>query len=243
MIDIDTSKLIFMTGAPGCKWSAISWLLSEVPELNIDKGDRRDDQLMVHDKKYNGTCHTGAYFGPGMELGHNFHNINTMSKEEICTEIKKAWPDWDDSKQHIVRCHQFINNFDWLVETFPESKFVIVTRNPGKCIDGWETLGGFDIPYPNYKEYYKDTGTARKLILSEVKKSSRAFFDYNIAAHVACSGHFREKWGLYVDDPNGIEDHPDERAKYLRAVEGWMYREEDPYNKLKYDVTVGYLGF
>jgi hypothetical protein len=240
---IDTSKIIFMTGAPGCKWSAVSWLLSEVPELNINKSDRKDDQLMIHPLEYNGTRHTGAYFGPGMDYGHNFHNINEMSKEEICDEIKSAWSDWDGAKHHIVRCHQFINNIDWLIENFPESKFIIVSRNPSKSINGWETLGGIDIPYPNYKEYYKDPETARKLIRTETKKAFATYFKYNIAPHIGCAGHFRERWGIVVEDPDGIEDHPDERAKFIRSIEGWMYREENPYIKLKYDVKIGYLGF
>ena len=41
----DFSNVIWMTGAPGSKWSAASWVLSEIPELNIDIGDRTPERL------------------------------------------------------------------------------------------------------------------------------------------------------------------------------------------------------
>ena len=159
---MDESKLIFLTGAPGSKWSAVSWVLSEA--LPVNKTDRTPDRLMVHKEAYNGVRHTGVYFGPGMELGHNFHRVNELSKEEILSEIQKGWPTWDDNLYHIVRCHQFINNFDWLVGTFSSSKFVVVTRRPEQCVAGWMSVGGIDIPYPIYKDYYVDNDNAERLI-------------------------------------------------------------------------------
>ena len=72
----DFSNVIWMTGAPGSKWSAASWVLSEIPELKIDKGDRTPERLLQHDTRWGNVRHTGVYFGPGNELGKNFHNIN-----------------------------------------------------------------------------------------------------------------------------------------------------------------------
>ena len=71
---MDESKLIFLTGAPGSKWSAVSWVLSEA--MPVDKTDRTPDRLMVHKEAYNGVRHTGVYFGPGFELGHNLSLIH-----------------------------------------------------------------------------------------------------------------------------------------------------------------------
>lgn len=232
---MDTSKLIFFTGAPGSKWSAVSWVLSEVESLNVDKSDRTPERLMVHKEMYNGVRHTGAYFGPGMDLGPQFHNIKQYTKEEICKQIKQGWPEWDDSKHHIVRCHQFINNFDFLVDTFPESKFVVVTRRPEQCVLGWMSVGGIDIPYPHYKEYYKDNDTAEKLIKQEAQRALETMWDYDMDPHVASAGHFKQKFGLSIDDEqSGL-------ARYIRSIEGYHPTQENPKNKLKFDVVIGYL--
>ena len=232
---MDESKLIFLTGAPGSKWSAVSWVLSEA--LPVDKTDRTPDRLMVHKEAYNGVRHTGVYFGPGFELGHNFHNIHELSRTEILEEIQKGWPEWDDTKYHIVRCHQFINNFDWLVAMFPKSKFVVVTRRPEQCVAGWMSVGGIDIPYPTYKDYYIDNDNAERLIKQEAMLAQRAFWDYQMDTYVAGSGHFKRKFGLE------ILDETSDVAKYIRSLEGYMYLNDDPYAKLKHDVIIGYLNF
>lgn len=234
---MDTSKLIFCTGAPGSKWSAMSWVLSEVPELNVDTTDRTPERLMVHKEVYNGVRHTGAYFGPGMDLGPEFHNITKFTKEEICEQIKQGWPTWDDEKHHIVRCHQFIYNFDWLVDTFPESKFMVVTRRPEQCVLGWTSVGGIDIPYPHYKEFYKDNETAEKMIKHEAQLALEAMWDHQMDTYVASSGHFKRKFGLE------IQSEDSDLARYIRSIEGYMYKQDNPKSKLKFDVTVGYLNF
>ena len=229
--------MIFLTGAPGSKWSAVSWVLSEVPELNVDKTDRTPDRCMVHKEAYNGVRHTGAYFGPGQELGKRFHKVNELSKQEICDQIQEGWEVWDDSKHHIVRCHQFINNFDYLTETFPESKFVVVTRRPQQCWHGWHSVGGIDIPYPHYKEYYKDNDTAHDMIIAEAKKALEVYWRYGMDTYIASAGHFKNRWGLTFDDENS------DLGKYIRSLEGYHPKQENPISKLKFDVQIGYHGF
>lgn len=234
---MDTSKLIFFTGAPGSKWSAVSWVLSEVESLNVDTSDRTPDRLMVHKEVFNGVRHTGAYFGPGMDLGPEFHDITKFSKEEICEQIQKGWPEWDDSKHHIVRCHQFINNFDFLVDTFPESKFVVVTRRPEQCVAGWMSVGGIDIPYPHYAEYYKDNATAEVMIKEEAQKALQVYFKYEMDTYVASMGHFKRKFNLVS------ESDVTDLGRYIRSIEGYFPKLDNPLSKLKFDVTVGYLNF
>lgn len=232
---MDESKLIFLTGAPGSKWSAVSWILSEA--LPVNKTDRTEDRLMIHKEAYNGVRHTGVYFGPGFELGQNFHRINELKREDILEEIRKGWPEWNDDMYYIVRCHQFINNFDWLVDTFPRSKFVVVTRRPEQCVAGWMSVGGIDIPYPTYKDYYKSNEKAQELIIQEAKEALAVYFRHNMDTYVASSGHFSRKFGL------DIIDEESELAKYIRSVEGYMYNNSNPLNNLKFDVNIGYLNF
>jgi hypothetical protein len=211
--------------------------LSEVPELNVDKSDRTPERLMIHKDVYNGVRHTGAYFGPGMDLGPEFHNIDKFTKEEICEQIKLGWPEWYNEKHHIVRCHQFINNFDFLVNTFPDSKFVVVTRRPEQCVAGWMSVGGIDIPYPHYKEHYKDNKTAADMIRAEAQLALEVIWDYQMDTYVASAGHFKRKWGLEITDEDS------DLAKYIRSIEGYMYKQENPKAKLKFDVQLGYLNF
>ena len=61
---MDESKLIFFTGAPGSKWSAVSYIPSEC--MDVDTTDRTPERLMVSKDVYNGVRHTGLYFGPVM---------------------------------------------------------------------------------------------------------------------------------------------------------------------------------
>jgi len=232
---MDESKLIFFTGAPGSKWSAVSWVLTEA--IGADTSDRTPERLMVHAEVFNGVRHTGVYFGPGMELGEDFDCVHQLSREAILEEIQRGWTDWNDQQYHIVRCHQFINNMDWLIENFPDSKFVVVTRSPDACVNGWLGVGGIDIPYPDYTQYYVDNANAERLIRAEARLAHRVIFDHQMDTYIASRGHFARKFGLTFDDENAT------LASYIRSLEGYMYTSNDPYHRLKHDVLIGYHGW
>tara|TARA_B100001057_G_C22770342_1_gene919304 strand:- start:678 stop:1355 length:678 start_codon:yes stop_codon:yes gene_type:complete len=225
-----------MTGAPGSKWSAASWVLSEIPELKVDKGDRTPERLLQHDTRWGNVRHTGVYFGPGNELGKNFHNINTISKDEIFDEIIRAWPVWDPDMTYIIRCHQFIYNIDWMIDTFPESKFCIVTRPPEACYSGWTSVGGPNTPYPHYKEFYKNEEYGKKKLKEEVFLARKTIYEYGLDTHIASLGHFKNKWSL-----NPLPDTP--LDNHIKHLEGYRWDSKDPLMGLKHDVTISYLNF
>ena len=232
----DFSNVIWVTGAPGSKWSAVSWVLSEIPELNIDIGDRTPERLLQHDTRWGNVRHTGVYFGPGNELGKNFHNINTMSKEEIFNEITQAWPEWNMDKNYIVRCHQFIYNIDWMIEMFPESKFCIVTRPPNACYDGWSSVGGPDTPYPHYKEFYKNNEYGKEKLKEEVLLARKVIYEYGLDTYIASLGHFKNKWNVNPTPDTPLDNH-------IKHLEGYRWDSKDPLMGLKHDVTISYLNF
>jgi len=233
----DFSNVIFVTGAPGSKWSAVSWVLSESPMLDVSTSDRTDKRLMVHDAIYGGVRHTGVYFGPGNELGKNFDNIDTLSRRAVHKEIKKAWKEWDMNKHYIVRCHQFIYNWDHMIKTFPEAKFVTVTRPPESCVAGWTSVGGIDTPYPHYKEFYKTQENAIKQIKLESKLAHKAFHEHSMDVHVASHGHFYQDFLLDPEEESGLD-------KYIKHLEGYQWTNTgDPLMNLKHDVLIGYLNF
>lgn len=73
----NAEHLLFYTGAPGSRWSAISQVLGQMPHVN--KSDE-SDQRLFHHLKFSG--HKGMYFGPGMELGESFDKIESLSRNE-----------------------------------------------------------------------------------------------------------------------------------------------------------------
>jgi len=230
---IKDNKLIFWTGAPGSKWSATAWCLSKTKKLDIDSSDQAEHRCyIVDDERWPGIRHVGSYFGPGFEFGHNFHKINTLTKDEIKEEISKVFDENDKFK--IVRCHQFVYHLDWIRDTFPESKIVVVWRKPEISWNGWISAGGFDITHPNYNEYYKDEETAKKLIYEEAYLGSKWMFDNDLDIHVACKSHYVNHWK--VPFKGGV-------IRNIRQIEGWFETNPDPYAKIKYDVLLGYYNF
>ena len=230
---IKDNKLIFWTGAPGSKWSATAWCLSKTKRLDIDSSDQAEHRCyIVNDKRWPGIRHVGSYFGPGMEFGHNFHKINTLTKDEIKEEISKVFDENDKFK--IVRCHQFVYHLDWIRDTFPESKIVVVWRKPEISWNGWISAGGFDITHPNYNEYYKDEETAKKLIYEEAYLGSKWMFDNDLNIHVACKSHYVNHWGIPFTGAI---------VRNIRQIEGWFEIMPNPYANIKYDVLLGYHNF
>jgi len=230
---IKDNKLIFWTGAPGSKWSATAWCLSKTKKLDIDSSDQAEHRCyIVDDERWPGIRHVGSYFGPGFEFGHNFHKINTLTKDEIKEEISKVFDENDKFK--IVRCHQFVYHLDWIRDTFPESKIVVVWRKPEISWNGWISAGGFDITHPNYNEYYKDEETAKKLIYEEANLGSKWMFDNDLDMHVACKSHYVNHWGIPFTGAI---------VRNIRQIEGWFETYPDPYANIKYDVLLGYHNF
>lgn len=67
---IDESKLIFFTGAPGSKWSAVAHLLALSGRYNINISDYNDDRVYTHPGPK--ISHLGSYWGPGFGVGEKF---------------------------------------------------------------------------------------------------------------------------------------------------------------------------
>ena len=232
---MNEDKIIFWTGAPGSKWSATAWLITKSKKWDVDSSDQADNRCyVVNDKRWPGIRHVGSYFGPGKEFGNKFHQINTLSKDEILSEIDKAFADKDSGKYRIVRCHQFVHHLDWIRDNFRTSKIGVVWRTPNASWNGWISAGGFDIKYPNYREYYKDEETAERLIKEEAYLGSKWMWDNDLDIYLACKSHYVNYWDI---------DYTPAVQKHIRQVEGYFETYDDPYEKIKYDVLIGYYNF
>jgi hypothetical protein len=61
-------KYIFVTGAPGSKWSSVVKNIYYSP--SIDRSDSNPQ------RQYEKTAHEGVYWDPGMEFGKFFHRLS-----------------------------------------------------------------------------------------------------------------------------------------------------------------------
>jgi hypothetical protein len=231
---MDESKLIFFTGAPGSKWSAISEVLTNSPLLEIDTSDRNEQRVYSHGEKFNNVQHLGSYFGPGMEFGEKWDMIDTLSKDEILSEIDKAFTDTESNKFRIIKCHQFVNNLDYIKEIFPSSKIIIITRPVESCYKGWFGSGGFDITYPVYKPYYKNEAGAKRYIEREVKLAEGWIKEKKLRKYRADEEHWTRFWGFKDLEPQSYIDN------YIKSIEGYLYSFD---NKPSYDTYISYYGF
>jgi hypothetical protein len=148
------SKYIFMTGAPGSKWSSVCKNIYYSD--SIDRSDYSDARTYYHDAS--GTLqlmHLGAYFDPYNEFGYYFTDWHLFMdrRENFETEFDKPFT---GSGVRIIKSHYFAHKIDYLKTMFPEVPIVLVHRNNDSCLGWWVRCGFFTITYPSYAKYYKD---------------------------------------------------------------------------------------
>lgn len=234
---IDESKIIFFTGAPGSKWSAVSNALSLTPKIKVNTTDRTDNRVYTHPTKFNSQQHLGTYFGPGMELGHNWHQLHKLTREEILSEINGAWTEERPDEYRIVKSHVISNNLDWIAENFPKSKIMIVFRPVESCYKGWFGAGGFNITYPTYADHYIDEPTMRGKIEDEIKDARSWIYKKQLNIHVLTQRHWAEYWDIDPLIPDTKE------FKNVRSIEGYMTNKKRPERDMTYDTNVAYYNF
>jgi hypothetical protein len=153
-------KYIFVTGAPGSKWSSVVKNIYYSPSL--DQSDYSDARTYYHDASgQNQLMHLGAYFDPGMEFGDFFDNLCVYTKEQCEEEFDRPFT---GQGIRIIKSHVFAHNIEFLKEHWPECPIVLVHRPDDACLGWWVKCGHFDITYPKYNAYYKDLRTMANII-------------------------------------------------------------------------------
>jgi hypothetical protein len=228
---IDESKLIFFTGAPGCKWSATSHIITHNSKYPINTSDYSENRVYTHSDI--DISHYGAYWGPGNGIGENFHKLSKMSKEEIIEEIDKPYLDKSWEKYRIIKCHHFSLNLNFIKETFPKSKILIVLRPDFLCFKGWLSAGGFEgITYPNYTKYYKNKEILDQKIQEENAAARDFIHKYNLDLNVVREKYWKEWWGIKPSTP--------ELERYIRSIES---RQDKKGARFNYDVLIADYNF
>ena len=153
-------KYIFVTGAPGSKWSSVVKNIYYSP--SIDRSDYSDQRTYYHDASgKRELMHLGAYFDPGMEFGDFFDKLDQYSKQECEAEFDRPF---SGEGIRIIKSHVFANHIDYIRATWPDCPIVLVHRDDDACLGWWVKCGHFDITYPLYHDYYKDLRTMASII-------------------------------------------------------------------------------
>ena len=125
---------ILVTGAPGSKWSGI------VGDIYRSKDIDQTDYSKKRKFKNRKVNHHGVYFDPGFEFDNK----------------KEMWDlPFSGKGKRIIKSHTFAYQLNELKKY--KLPIVMVYRNCYECYKWWHEAGGFNIEYPNYKPYYKNS--------------------------------------------------------------------------------------
>lgn len=166
-------KYIFVTGAPGSKWSSVVKNIYYSP--SVDQTDYSEERTYHHDASGEmQLMHLGAYFDPGMEFGDFFDKLSYYSKEECEKEFDRPF---SGSGVRIIKSHTFAHNIDYLLKNWPDCPIVLVYRNNDSCLGWWVKCGEFNITYPSYSAYYKNLKTMSKIIEHQNEDIKKAWYN------------------------------------------------------------------
>ena len=145
-------KYIFVTGAPGSKWSSVVKNIYYSPDI-----DRSDSSL---GRTYRDELHLGAYWDPGMEFGQFFHRLSEHDHYQCETEFDAPFTGLGVK---IIKSHYFALHIDFIKSTWPDCPIVLAHRPDDACLGWWVKCGGFDIAYPSYTHYASFDNMAQKI--------------------------------------------------------------------------------
>lgn len=163
-------KYVFVSGAPGSKWSSVVKNIYHSP--SIDNSDASPSREYYHDA--NGAyqlMHMGAYWGPAMEFGNNFEQLDQYSKEENEQEFDAPFA---GTGIRIIKSHVFGYHLDYIKNTWPDCPIILVDRSDDACLGWWVKCGEFNITYPLYRDYYKNLKQMAECIRRENEGNRRA---------------------------------------------------------------------
>lgn len=167
-------KYIFVSGAPGSKWSSVVKNIYYSP--SIDSTDASPNREYYHDASGEmQLMHMGVYWGPAMEFGNNFERLSHYSKEENEIEFDKPFT---GTGIRIIKSHVFGYHIDYIKKTWPDCPIILVDRTDDACLGWWVKCGEFNITYPLYRDYYKDLKQMAECIRKENEGNRRAAREY-----------------------------------------------------------------
>jgi len=167
-------KYIFVSGAPGSKWSSVVKNIYWSPD--IDSSDYSDARTYYHDASGQmELMHMGVYWGPAMEFGDRFEKLDQYTKEQNEAEFDRPF---NGTGVRIIKSHVFGYHIDYIKRTWPDCPIVLIDRSDDACLGWWVKCGEFKISYPLYRDYYKDLRQMSAAIARENEGNRRAAREY-----------------------------------------------------------------
>lgn len=139
------SNYIFLTGAPGSRWSSIAKVLYSSNDF-----DTSDANKSYTKPGESSPMHLGAYWDPGMEYGNQFDRLPELDVLSVSLEFDRPFTD-THKRYRLVKSHQFANHLEYLTRW--ECPIIMAHRPDTTSYDWWLEAGGFDISYPSYEWY------------------------------------------------------------------------------------------
>ena len=167
-------KYIFVSGAPGSKWSSV--VKNIYYSADIDCTDYSEARTYRHDAT--GTMellHMGVYWGPAMEFGNHFERLDQYTQEQNEAEFDAPF---SGTGVRIIKSHVFGYHIDYIKQTWPDCPIVLVDRTDDACLGWWVKCGEFKITYPLYRDYYRDLREMSAAIARENRGNRQAARDY-----------------------------------------------------------------
>ena len=195
-------KYIFVSGAPGSKWSSVVKNIYYSPD--VDSTDYSEARTYQHDAT--GTMellHMGVYWGPAMEFGNWFERLNEYTREECEAEFDCPFT---GTGVRIIKSHVFGYHIDYIKKTWPDCPVVLIDRSDDACLGWWVKCGGIEMPYPAYRDYYKDLRSMAAAIVRENNGNRQAAREY--PGHVVQTNRqLARTLGIAVPGDNYYQDY------------------------------------
>jgi hypothetical protein len=195
-------KYIFVSGAPGSKWSSVVKNIYYSP--SIDSSDASPVREYYHDASGEmQLMHMGVYWGPAMEFGDHFEQLDQRTKEQNEAEYDRPF---SGTGVRIIKSHVFGYHLDYIKRTWPDCPIVLVDRTDDACLGWWVKCGEFQISYPAYRDYYKDLRSMAAAIVQENNGNRQAAREY--PGHVMeTNRQLARTLGIAVPGDNYYQDY------------------------------------
>ena len=162
-----------MIGVPGSRWSGIAQNIEDsVPGFNTS--DRRPDRVYSH-HAFSG--HLGVYFGTGWEHGTDLEESN----------LDRGFEHTQGTR--ILKSHEWAYQLDDIHNRYPQDWIMLVYRPDMAAYAWWHEAGGFQIQYPDYLPYYRDSVN----MFTEIQQMNAAILRFS-QKHDLAWAHISSQW-------------------------------------------------
>jgi len=164
---------IFMIGVPGSRWSGIAQNVEDnISGFNVT--DRTPDRVYQH---HTFSGHLGAYFGTGWD-----HDIS-LDQENLDRPFAHS----DGTR--ILKSHEWAYKLDEIHDRYPDAWIWLVYRPDMAAYAWWHEAGGFEIKYPKYRPYYRDSIN----MFTEIQRMNQCILEFS-QKHDLAWHHISSTW-------------------------------------------------